>query len=299
MINFEWYRTFTAIYQCGTLTKAAQELAISQPNVSVHLASLEHYVGGRLFDRLPRKMIPTELGKKLYTQIVGSIENLTAVENTFSKKYANALPSLRLGSPYEYFQTCLASEIDKIPCQLNVTFGIAKDLISQLANGELDIVIASQITHENKNIVYKPILVETFIIAANIDLDTSEFEKALKDKDYRIAEKWLLKQQWLAYSTDLAFIRRFWLKNFNKRPSLTPKFIIPNLNIILTSISSNNGISVVSDYLAQDFIKEKKVKMIWDGIDQATNTIYAAYDKTKLTASKIEAVKILTGLISI
>ena len=35
MVNLEWYRTFKAIYQNGTLTKAAQELLLSQPNVSV------------------------------------------------------------------------------------------------------------------------------------------------------------------------------------------------------------------------------------------------------------------------
>lgn len=55
MVNLEWYRTFVAIYQCGNLTKAAQDLSISQPNVSVHLASLEQYVGNKLFDRMPGK----------------------------------------------------------------------------------------------------------------------------------------------------------------------------------------------------------------------------------------------------
>jgi DNA-binding transcriptional LysR family regulator len=54
MLNFEWYRTFKAIYQAGTLTGAAQELLISQPNVSQHLSALEAYVGKQLFERPPR-----------------------------------------------------------------------------------------------------------------------------------------------------------------------------------------------------------------------------------------------------
>jgi DNA-binding transcriptional LysR family regulator len=48
MVNLEWYRTFKAIYKTGTLTGAAVELFISQPGVSLHLSSLENYVGFQL-----------------------------------------------------------------------------------------------------------------------------------------------------------------------------------------------------------------------------------------------------------
>ena len=37
MVNMEWYRTFVAIYEKSTLTKAAETLFTSQPGVSVHL----------------------------------------------------------------------------------------------------------------------------------------------------------------------------------------------------------------------------------------------------------------------
>lgn len=50
--NLEWYRTFKAIYEKGTLTAAAESLFISQPGVSLHLSSLESYMGVKLFDRV-------------------------------------------------------------------------------------------------------------------------------------------------------------------------------------------------------------------------------------------------------
>lgn len=58
--NLEWLRTFKAIYETGTLSTVAQELFISQPDLSLHLNSLEAYTGTKLFDRLARKMVPTE-----------------------------------------------------------------------------------------------------------------------------------------------------------------------------------------------------------------------------------------------
>ena len=73
--NLEWLRTFKAIYETGTLSAAAQELFISQPGVSLHLNSLEAFTGNKLFDRLARKMVPTEKGKILYNYILDSMKN--------------------------------------------------------------------------------------------------------------------------------------------------------------------------------------------------------------------------------
>ena len=82
MINFEWFRTFKAIYQTGTLTGAAHELLISQPNVSQHLASLEAYIRHPLFERQPRRMVPTDYGKLLYTEIIDAVEKLEKAEKS-------------------------------------------------------------------------------------------------------------------------------------------------------------------------------------------------------------------------
>ena len=294
MVSLEWYRTFVAIYQQGNLTKAGQELLISQPNVSVHLAALEQYVGGKLFDRMPRKMIPTELGKQLYTQVIAGVEILTSTEQTFRKNALNNQLTIKLGSPLEFFYTKLSPLLENISFQLNLTFGLAKDLVQQLSEGKLDFVIASQKSVESKHIVYEPILTENFIVVGSPDIDLKDFKKYSKGKDITAAEKWLTSQKWYAYGSDLAFIRRFWLANFNKRPKIVPQYIIPDLNTILQSISKGSkGISIVSDYLAEEFVKEKKAIVIWKGIAETSNTLYLAYDKSKVSAQKIKEMNTL------
>lgn len=291
MVNFEWYRTFVAIYQQGNLTKAALELSISQPNVSVHLAALEQYVGGKLFDRIPRKMVPTELGKQLYTQIVESVENLTNIETSFKKKNIKNQLKIRLGSPSEFFYTQLSPKLKNIISQLNVSFGKADDLVKLLIDGELDIVVASQKRIEQKNIIYEPILKENFIIIGNKEIDLDYFNKNLIKNNYDKIEEWLIDQQWYAYSNDLAFIRRFWLQNFNKRPMIIPKYTIPNLNTIIHSIAKSGGISVVSDYLFNNYIEKDKIKIIWEGRSETCNTLFLVYDKNKISSEKINEIK--------
>lgn len=295
MVNFEWYRTFIAIYRNGNLTKAAQELSISQPNVSVHLAALEQHVGFKLFERLPRTMIPTNYGKKLYTQIVASVENLSSVELSFRKNAPDNIYTLRIGSPQEFFYTQLAHRVGDFPFHLNVNFGTAKQLVQQMLDGELDFVIASKKNVENRQIIYEPILKENFIVLGSMKIETRDLEHFMNENDYVNLEKWLLHQDWVAYSNDLAFIRRFWLTNFNKRPMINPVNVIPNLNTILKVVANSENISVVSDYLAKDFIEKGLVQSLWNGKSDASNMLYLAYDKSKVSLEKIETIRKLVN----
>jgi DNA-binding transcriptional LysR family regulator len=54
-----------AVAQWGSMAKAADHLAISQPVVSKAIAELEHVVGVRLLDRGPYGVEPTLYGRAL------------------------------------------------------------------------------------------------------------------------------------------------------------------------------------------------------------------------------------------
>jgi len=106
-------------------------------------------------------------------------------------------------------------------------------------------------------------------------------------------EEWLLKQTWFAYSSDLAIIRRFWLTNFRKRPAIKPRFTIPDMQVILTALSAGQGLTVTADYLVKELLLEKKLKLIWKGHTVTENTLYLAYDKTKVTTEQIKIARML------
>lgn len=292
MVNLEWYRTFKAIYQHGTLTRASQELLISQPNVSIQLASLESYIGKQLFVRMPRKMMPTEYGKLLYTQIVESIDNLERVEGEFKRTVINKTPQIRFGTPSEIFQNYLAKHIGEDEAiHFSVEYGLADSLIEKLEKNELDIAI---ITRKNKSegiLTYEPLFSESFIIVSNPALDTTEFDGCIKNNDLISAEKWLKSQKWFAYSNDLALIRRFWRENFKKRPILKLHATIPDNNAILEAVANCDSLAVSSDLLAKKALDSNSIKIVWEGMSNASNTLYLAYDKEKIQPQYIEIVK--------
>jgi DNA-binding transcriptional LysR family regulator len=58
---------FRRVVECGSFSKAADSVHLSQPTVSSHIKELEVHVGCRLIDRFPKRAVPTKAGELLYT----------------------------------------------------------------------------------------------------------------------------------------------------------------------------------------------------------------------------------------
>ncbi|HEY9260137.1 LysR family transcriptional regulator, partial [Chitinophaga sp.] len=260
MVNFEWYRTFKAIYQSGTLTGAAQELLISQPNVSQHLSALENYIGHPLFERKPRRMVPTSYGQLFYTQIIEAVEKLEKIEGDFSRTcVARCMTLISIGAPKEFFDARLTAQLEQIGnANLVVEFGLTKDLVQKLLKGDLQFVVSTSAVVE-KNIISEPVLFEKFVLVGNPDIDPLPLKKYIRNGDLDNIEAWMLEQNWFAYSSDLLAIRRFWLHNFKKRPALRARFTVPDFNAILKSMQHINGVTIAADYLVKDLVQQKKL----------------------------------------
>ena len=85
MVNLELYRVFYTVAKCGSLTKAAEELFISQPAVSQAIKQLETQLGGKLFNRTHKGMELTETGGK---QIFSTVEKALKLFEDAESKYS-------------------------------------------------------------------------------------------------------------------------------------------------------------------------------------------------------------------
>jgi DNA-binding transcriptional LysR family regulator len=73
-------RTFAAVARSGSMTRAAIELGVSQPAVSVQILKLEEQVGFELFIRADGRLRPTPAGTVFYSEVnkaLGGIERLS------------------------------------------------------------------------------------------------------------------------------------------------------------------------------------------------------------------------------
>ncbi len=65
-LDLRLLEVFCSVYAELSFSKAGAKLHVSQPTVSSHVRSLEESLGVRLFDRLPRRILPTAAGRLLY-----------------------------------------------------------------------------------------------------------------------------------------------------------------------------------------------------------------------------------------
>lgn len=62
-ISLDWYRAFLAIAQNGSITRAAQELYVSQPALSQTIRQLEAALHCTLFRRTSKGVVLTTEGR--------------------------------------------------------------------------------------------------------------------------------------------------------------------------------------------------------------------------------------------
>lgn len=97
MVNLELYRVFYTVAKCGSLTKAAEELFISQPAVSQAIKQLESQLGGQLFNRTRKGMELSETGgKQIFPLVEQALKLFDEVENKYSELKDTATGVLRV-----------------------------------------------------------------------------------------------------------------------------------------------------------------------------------------------------------
>ncbi|WP_145946954.1 LysR family transcriptional regulator [Paenibacillus sp. Y412MC10] len=269
MVDFEWYRSFISIYKHRSVSEAAKTRLMTQQAMSQHLAALEAELGEKLFTRSTRKMIPTEKGKELYTQVVPLIEALEETSQKFKMDTSLTVPMVKIGTAHEYFRENLAPHLEKFPFRITATFGIASDILELLIEEKLDMIITSK-KIPSPGIEYIHYVQEEFVLVAPYNFEEIDFE------DSERFEAWLCSQDWISYGSDLPIIRRFWREHFKKRPHMQIKHVLPDLHSILAAIEHGSGISALPMYMLKKSLHNHNVKILFPRFN-VTNELYLAY----------------------
>lgn len=290
MVNLEWYRTFKAIYKTGTLTGAAESLFISQPGVSLHLGSLESYVGHKLFDRTGRKMIPTERGKILFNALVDPLTKLEEIEKNFQRSTEVHTPTISVGMCFETFQITLEQYVSTLPFNLIISFGDYPEMLEQLDKGILDLIITPK-KGTSPNVDHEAFSSEKIVLVGAMGVDLDGFKTIHRSKDKLQIEDWLKQQKWYGTTGDMEHLFQFWILNFGKKPDFRPNFIVPNLNSIVRCLSSGTGLAVVPDFLCHKEIEEGRIQLVWEGDKKLKNTLYFGTRKKTSHLEEINHIK--------
>ena len=145
-INLELYKTFYYVAKNKSMSKAAQELLISQPAISKAITNLENELGSALFLRSNKGLTLTKEGETLFEKIKQVMFLINDVEQELVEYKDLNSGVLRIGISTVLTKVYLLDKIEsfreKFPkIKIEVINGLTNDLINKLNEGKLDFVI--------------------------------------------------------------------------------------------------------------------------------------------------------------
>ena len=160
MVNLDLYRVFYAVAKCGSSTRAADELFISQPAVSQAIKQLETQLGVTLFTRTHNGMeLSLQGGKLIFRQVEEALNLLDDVENKFMEMKTSATGTIRIGATDSIFSNILADKIveynHKYPAvKIELITGTTPETLSQLKENKCDVGFIN-LPIEDKDVNFK------------------------------------------------------------------------------------------------------------------------------------------------
>lgn len=149
MVNLELYKVFYTVAKCGSLTKAAQELFISQPAVSQAVKQLESQLGVNLFNRTHRGMeLSAAGGKLIYGNIEQALNCIESAENSITELNNTATGTIRIGATDSIFSYILLDKIarysEKFPAvKFELISTLSPDTLNLLKEGRCDVAFVN------------------------------------------------------------------------------------------------------------------------------------------------------------
>lgn len=148
-MEFRQIQYFIALYEDGSVTRAARRLHIVQSALSMQMGKLEAEVGQRLFVRTPQGMQPTPEGRRLYSLFLPVVTGYQRAREQLVEATGELSGEVRFGMIATIAQGVLVDAILEFSpahpkVELSMTDGFSGDLIDAVALGQLDAAVINK-----------------------------------------------------------------------------------------------------------------------------------------------------------
>lgn len=280
-------KIFVAVYQNESITRAAEQLYMTQPAVTRAIQELERNYGVRLFERINQRLSTTEAGRKLYAYALHIIDSFDHIDTEL--KNWDQLGVIRIGASTTLGSILLPRMIKEfqkthpgIALKCMITNGTR--LQQKLENNELDFaLIEGKIA--NDNLVIEPFSEDRLILLLPPDSRLAKKEKVTL-KDLR-QEPLLLSEK---DSVSRILVERiFALHNMTVEPMMESI----STHAIVQSVHQGIGISFLPERLVHHSVESGFIASRPVEEESFIRTNYIAWHKNKLITQAAENLFVL------
>lgn len=254
-------KSFDRVAQLQSVSRAAEQLFLTQPAVSAHIKDLEYEYGTKLFDRIGRNIKLTKAGESLLPYVKSILDTFDESHFAVDMLKDQEKGSIRLGTSNlpgaRFVPDCLASFLKKHPLiQFSIDTTTTQNILNLIKQQKLELgIIGSSDEKLNKpELVCKTLFRDEVVLAVS--------------REHPLAERESIKVHELANLPVIAS-----LKNTVTRQAIDKffhKFSVPckiayeisNKSMIKNMVEKNLGISFFSRLEIHREIEMNWLKML-------------------------------------
>ena len=288
-MNYTYLNVFYTVAKLQNISKAAEELGVTQPAVSRIISNIEKEYHTKLFFRSKTGVSLTRDGQNLFEMIKAPLIELEKVSNNLSSNKTLDKVTIHIGATstalYCYLFKHLEDDIKKIfP---NVNFKIYSDsstkLLNMVSNGSIDFAFITTPYQGREDLETHNVVKLNDILIAPIS-----YKDQIKDK---VSIKDLENYPFILLSKEMQF--REYIDNFlNKyKVHVTPVYETDSSAILTPFVELGYGLTFIPDEMAAKSINEGKCYQV--NIKEKLPDRYIAFaiKKNKTPNSVIDDIK--------
>lgn len=271
---------FAAVYESGSVTRAAETLNVTPSAVSQSLGILEESLGFKLFQRISKKIIATPEAENLYQVFKKTSKELeNAVEASRSQK-KTLTGTLRIGAPPEYGARHVVPATKEFSdAQFRLEFGLPDDLMLKVISQELDFAFCDTGPYLRK---YEKLLVQTKVFEEEAVLVCSKhfYNEHIKH-NHTFAH--LSELPHVDYRSDRKILNLWYQHHFHRVPAkINLRLSAGNVAAMKEAALCGIGLAFIPTYLIDAELKSGKIVVILTKKSAYINPIYLVQKADKV-----------------
>ncbi|MED4226964.1 LysR family transcriptional regulator [Neobacillus cucumis] len=269
--------TFKKVIEFGSFTQAAEHLGYTQSTVTSHIQALEQQIAAPLFERMGRKVMLTDVGKKMvpYTQEI--LDTYRKIESIASEE-KDVRGELKIAAPESLtvyrLEPILREYRKKFPhVSISLSNATCGDNKKALFNGSADIAFVMMPRLQDLDLITHSLLDEPIVLVGSPDCSLGILDKRYVNR--KINECFITNEKECSY--------RIMFEEYLRDRGIVPSYTMElwSIEAMKRCVMSELGIACLPLITVKDEIKEGRLKIIpcEGGFNQIFSQV--AYHKNK------------------
>jgi DNA-binding transcriptional LysR family regulator len=291
MLNVHQLKIFRTVVRAGSFSRAAEELRITQPSVSIQVRELERALGVELFEQVGKRIFLTEAGRVLDEYAVRILSLLEEAERAVRDLQGVSGGPLRVGAnntPGTYLLPPLLARVREQVPEADITLEIlpTRRVYEKLLRNELDVgVVGDGMRHES--IVHFPYHTDQLVVVVSPRHPLAARREVTAGELVR--QRLILRER--GSGTREAAERAFRSQGLVPTPAME----LHTNEAVVHAVAAGLGVGVLSRLAVEDALRRGDLVVVETPDYRPTRTLWGVRHREKRVTSVMRALLELMG----